>query len=159
MISDGPRPKTTRGAIKVQTFWQDLRYGIRMLLKQPGFTIVAVITLALGVGANTAIFSVSDKLLFKSLAVREPQRLVLINSVSTNPYFVSNAFSYPLFNDYRADGKVFSGLIAFNRTQLQWQKGDRVERVPSEFVSGNYFDVLGVNAARGRTFSLKENEQ
>jgi predicted permease len=141
----------------VQTFWQDLRYGIRMLLKHPGFTIVAVITLALGVGANAAIFSVSDKLLFKSLAVREPQRLVLINSVSTNPYFVSNAFSYPIFNDYRADGKVFSGLIAFNRTQLQWQKGDRVERVPSEFVSGNYFDVLGVNAARGRTFSPEED--
>ena len=141
----------------MQTIWQDLRYGIRMLVKHPGFTIVAVITLALGVGANTAIFSVSDKLLFKSLAVREPQRLVLINSVSTNPYFVSNAFSYPIFNDYRADGMVFSGLIAFNRTQLEWQKGDRVERVPSEFVSGNYFDVLGVNAARGRTFSPEED--
>ena len=128
-----------------------------MLVKHPGFTIVAVITLALGVGANTAIFSVSDKLLFKSLAVREPQRLVLINSVSTNPYFVSNAFSYPLFDDYRADGSVFSGLIGFNRTQLEWQNGDRIERVPSEFVTGNYFDVLGVSAARGRTFAPEED--
>ena len=129
-----------------------------MLLKHPGFTTVAVITLALGVGANTAIFSVSDKLLFKSLAVDEPQQLVLINSVSTNPYFVSNAFSYPLFKDYRADGTVFSGLLGFNRTQLEWQKGDRVERVPSEFVTGNYFDVLGVKAARGRTFSPEEDQ-
>ena len=128
-----------------------------MLVKQPGFTNVAVITLALGVGANTAIFSVSDKLLIRSLAVHEPQQLVLINSVSTNPYFVSNAFSYPVFNDYRADGTVFSGLIGFNRTQLEWQNGDRVERVASEFVTGNYFDVLGVKAARGRTFSPEED--
>ena len=141
----------------MQSILQDLRYGIRTLLKQPGFTIVAVITLALGIGANTAIFSVSDKLLFKSLAVHEPQQLVLINSVSTNPYFVSNAFSYPVLNDYRADGSVFSGLIGFNRTQLEWQNGDRVERVPSEFVSGNYFDVLGVKPARGRTFSPEED--
>src|SRR5262245_9141757 len=142
----------------MQTLWQDLRYGIQMLLKQPDFTIIAVITLALGVGANTAIFSVSDKLLFKSLAVSKPEQLVLINSVSTNPYFVSNAFSYPVFKDYRDDGTVFSGLIGFNRTQLEWQKGDRVERIPSEFVSGNYFDVLGVAAARGRTFSPEEDQ-
>ncbi|HSE30845.1 MAG TPA: ABC transporter permease [Pyrinomonadaceae bacterium] len=141
----------------MSTFWQDLRYGIRMLLKQPGFTIVAVITLALGVGANTAIFSVTDKLLIKSLPVQHPEQLVLITSVSVNPYFVSNAFSYPELNDYRSDQQVLSGLIGFHRTQLQWNTGDRIERVSSEIVSGNYFDVLGIHAARGRMFLPEED--
>ena len=128
-----------------------------MLLKQPGFTIVAVITLALGVGANTAIFSVTDRLLIKTLAVERPEQLVLITSVSVNPYFVSNIVSYRIFNDYRSEQKVLSGLIGFNRTQLEWNTGDRIERVSSEIVSGNYFDVLGVRAARGRTFLPEED--
>src|SRR5688500_14793420 len=105
-----------------------------MLLKQPGFTIVAIVTLALGIGANTAIFSVTDRLLLRSLPVHQPDQLVVITSVSVNPYFVSNSFSYPEFNDYRADDQVMSGLIAFNRTQLQWKTGDRIERVPTELV-------------------------
>jgi putative ABC transport system permease protein len=129
-----------------------------MLLKQPWFTLVAVLTLALGVGANTAIFSVTDRLLIKSLPVQQPDQLILITSVSVNPYFVSNLFSYPEFKDYRADTKVFSGLVAFSRTQLQWNAGDRIERVPTEFVSGNYFDVLGVRASRGRTFLPAEDQ-
>ena len=137
--------------------WQDLRYGARMLLKKPGFTLIAVITLALGIGANTAIFSVTDKLLVRSLAVKEPQQLVLINSVSVNPHFVSNAFSYPNFSDYRAQNQVLAGLLAFTTTQLELKTNDRVERVPGEYVSGNYFDVLGVGAARGRTFSPEED--
>ena len=141
----------------MQTLIQDLRYGLRMLFKKPGFTIVAVITLALGVGANTAIFSVTDKLLIKSLAVQRPDQLVLITSVSVNPYFVSNAFSYPIFSDYRSNNNVLSDLIAFNRTQLQWNTGDRIERVSTEIVSGNYFDVLGIRAARGRTFLPEED--
>ncbi len=141
----------------MQTFWQDLRYGARMLLKKPGFTLIAVITLALGIGANTAIFSVADKLLVRSLAVKEPGQLFLINSVSVNPYFVSNAFSYPNFSDYRAQNQVLSGLLAFTTTQLEFKTNDRVERVSGEYVSGNYFDVLGVRAARGRTFSPEED--
>jgi predicted permease len=144
--------------VTVSTFWQDLRYAIRMLLKQPGFTIVAVITLALGVGANTAIFSVTDRLLIKSLPVPHPEQLVLITSVSVNPYFVSNAFSYPVLNDYRSEQKVLSGLIGFNRTELQWNTGDRIERLSTEMVSGNYFDVLGIRAARGRTFLPEEDK-
>jgi predicted permease len=141
----------------MQTLWQDLRYGARMLMKNPGFTLIAVLTLALGIGANTAIFSVTDKLLVRSLAVKEPGQLVLINSVSVNPYFVSNAFSYPNFSDYRAQNQVLSGLLAFTTTQLEFKTNDRIERVSGEYVSGNYFDVLGVRAARGRTFSPDED--
>jgi len=141
----------------MQMLRQDLRYGVRMLLKKPGFTLIAVITLACGIGANTAIFSVTDKLLIRSLAVEKPQQLFLINSVSVNPHFVSNAFSYPNFSDYRAQNRVLSGLLAFTRTQLDFKKDERVERVESEYVSGNYFDVLDVRAARGRTFSPEED--
>jgi predicted permease len=141
----------------ITDLWQDLRYGARMLLKQPGFTLIAVVTLALGIGANTAIFSVVDKLLVRSLAVKEPGRLVLINSVSVNPYFVSNAFSYPNFSDYRAQNQAFSDLLAFTTTQLEFKTNDRIVRVSGEYVSGNYFDALGVGAVRGRTFSPEED--
>src|SRR5690348_11139354 len=135
---------------------QDIRYGLRMLLKRPGFTLIAVLTLALGVGANTAIFSVTDKLLLRSLAVRDPAQLVLITSVSVNPHFVSNAFSYPVFDDYRTKNNVFDGLLAFSRTELELTTGTGTQRIASEYVSGNYFDVLGIQAARGRTFLPEE---
>jgi predicted permease len=128
-----------------------------MLLKRPGFTLIAVLTLALGVGANTAIFSVTDKLLLRSLPVRDPNQLVLITSVSVNPHFVSNAFSYPVFDDYRTKNNVFDGIVAFSRTELELTTGTGTERIASEYVSGNYFDVLGVHAARGRTFLPEED--
>lgn len=136
---------------------QDLRYAIRTLLKKPGFTLVVIVTLALGVGANTAIFSVTDKLLLRSLAIKNPDQLVLITSVSVSPHFVSNAFSYPIFSDYRKENNVFSGLLAFARGELELRNGATTERVKSELVSGNYFDVLGVAAARGRTFAPEED--
>ena len=136
----------------------DLRYGIRMLLNRPGFTLIAVLTLALGVGANTAIFSVTDKLLLRSLPVHDPDQLVLITSVSVSPHFVSNVFSYPLFNDYRTQNKVFDGLLAFQRKELELTTGTGTEKVSSEYVSGNYFDVLGIQAARGRTFLAEEDK-
>src|SRR5688572_18467015 len=122
----------------------DIRQSIRVLLKYPGFSAIVVITLALGIGANTAIFSVTDKLLLRSLPVSDPGQLVLITSVSVSPHFVSNVFSYPLFEDFRKQNNVFDGIVAFTRTELQLTTGARTERVQSEFVSGNYFDVLGI---------------
>ncbi len=136
----------------------DLRYAIRMLLKKPGFTLVAVITLALGIGANTAIFSVTDKLLLRSLPVRDPDQLVLVTSVSVSPHFVSNLFSYPDFVNYRTQNNVFAGLLAFHRTELELTNGAATERVTGEYVSGNYFDVLGIQAARGRAFLPEEDK-
>src|SRR5215218_5778254 len=136
----------------------DIRQAIRLLLKHPGFSAIVVITLALGIGANTAIFSVTDKLLLRSLPVSRPDQLVLITSVSVSPHFVSNSFSYPDFNEYRAQNNVFLGLLAFTRTELELMSGSQTERVPAEYVSGNYFDVLGIQAARGRTFLPEEDK-
>ncbi len=136
----------------------DIRQSIRVFLKHPGFSAIVVITLALGIGANTAIFSVTDKLLLRSLPVNEPDRLVLVTSVSVSPHFVSTLFSYPDFNDYRTQNNVFSGMLAFARTELELTGGSQKERVPGEYVSGNYFDLLGVQAAQGRTFLPEEDK-
>src|SRR5688572_29213162 len=136
----------------------DIRQSIRVLLKYPGFSAIVIITLALGIGANTAIFSVTDRLLLRSLPVSDPDQLVLISSVSVNPHFVSNSFSYPLFNDFRTQNKVFDGMLAFTRTELELKSNERVQRVPSEYVSGNYFDVLGIQASSGRTFLPEEDQ-
>src|SRR5215813_8918570 len=136
---------------------KDLQFAIRGLLKHPGFTAIALITLALGIGANTAIFSVTDKLLIRSLPVEKPDELVSVTSVSVNPYFVSNGFSYPDFADYRAQNQVFSGLLAFTREELELKTADRLERVNSELVSANYFTVLGLRPSRGRFFLPEED--
>jgi len=142
----------------METLIKDIRYAIRCFFRQPAFTAVVVITLALGIGVNTAIFSVTDKLLIRSLPVRSPNALVLLNSVSVSPYFVSNAFAYPTFTDLRDQNQVFSGLIAFSRTRLELQTNGQSERIPAEYVSANYFDVLGVTAARGRMFLPQEDK-
>ncbi len=136
----------------------DIRQAVRLLFKRPGFSAIVVLTLALGIGANTAIFSVTDKLLLRSLAVSNPDQLVQITSVSVSPHFVSNSFSYPDFNDYRTQNNVFSGVLAFQRTALEFTNGAATERINSEYVSGNYFDVLGLQAARGRAFLPEEDK-
>ena len=141
----------------MDTLLQDIKSGVRMLLGRPGFTLITAVTLALGIGANTAIFSITDKLLIRSLAVEKPEQLVLINSVSVSPHFVSNAFSYPDFNDYRAKNEVFDGMFVFNRTQLELNSNDQTELVESEYVSSNYFKVLGVRPALGSAFSPEED--
>jgi predicted permease len=141
----------------MQTLWQDLRYGARMLRTQPGFTLIAVITLALGIGANTAIFSVTDKLLLRSLLVKDPQRLAVVSGETVNPKFRNNIFSYPNYVDYRANNEVFSDLLAFNQTTVKLGAGEQSGKIGIEMVSGNYFDLLGVAAARGRVIRDEDN--
>src|SRR5438477_12166409 len=116
----------------MQPLIQDLRYGARMLRRRPGFTLIAVITLALGIGANTAIFSVADKLLLRSLPVKDPQRLVLVSGESVNPSFRSTTFSYPDYVDYRAQNEVFSGLLAFNQTTARLGVGEQSDKLGVE---------------------------
>src|SRR5262245_27856600 len=139
------------------TLTSDLRFAVRTLLKRPGFTLVMVLTLVLGIGANTAIFSITDKLLRRSLAVKNPEQLFQITSVSVSPHFVSNAFSYSVFKDYRNQNRVLADITAFNRTELQLKTDQGSQRVNSEYVGGNYFDFLGVAAAQGRTFAPDED--
>jgi predicted permease len=142
----------------MRTLLQDLRYGARMLAKNPGFTLIAVITLALGIGANTAIFSVADKLLLRPLPVKDPHRLALVSGETVNPKFVNNIFSYPDYVDYRDQNEVFSDLFAFTLTNaVKFGAGEKSDKIDVELVSGNYFDALGVAAARGRVIRDEDN--
>jgi putative ABC transport system permease protein len=135
---------------------QDIRYALRQLRKNPGFTTVAVLTLALGIGANTAIFGLLDQALLRSLPVREPNRLVLLKYSGSSDGRLSSRsdgkfyFSYPMYRDLRDRNSVFSGVIATNWTQAGVQWHNQPELVATELVSGNYFDVLGVRPALGR---------
>src|ERR1041385_8990324 len=112
----------------MHTLWQDLSFGARMLLKDPGFTLIAIITLALGIGANTAIFSVTDKLLLRSLPVKDPQQLAMVSGETVNPKFQSNIFSYPNYVDYRDQNDVFSGLLAYTQASVKLGASEQAEK-------------------------------
>ncbi|HXD34175.1 MAG TPA: ABC transporter permease [Pyrinomonadaceae bacterium] len=137
------------------TFY-DLRYGVRMLRKRPGFTLVAVLTLALGIGANAAIFSLTDQVLLQSLPVKQPQQLVAITTIDQKADS-NNSFSYPMYQDLRDKNEVFSGVIARGGAQMSISYEGRNDRVRGEMVSGNYFDVLGVRPWAGRLFNQEDD--
>ena len=135
---------------------QDLRFALRQLRKSPGFAAVAVITLALSIGANTAIFQLLDQALLRGLPVKEPDRLVLLRYSGSNTGHLSSRsdgkfyFSYPMYRDLRDRNSVFSGVIATDWTQAGVQWHNQPELVATELVSGNYFDVLGIQPSLGR---------
>jgi predicted permease len=136
-------------------FWQDLRYASRRLVAQPGFTIVAVLTIALGIGANTAIFSIIDALLMDSLPVERPRELMLLNPAGMRNGWTtaSRTWSYPAYLGLRERQDVFSGLIAERTDGVNLTIDGATERAIASLVSGNYFDVLGVRPLKGRLFS------
>ncbi|MCI0390044.1 MAG: ABC transporter permease [Acidobacteria bacterium] len=143
----------------MNNLWQDLRYGARMLFRNPGFTLIAMITLALGIGANTAIFSVVNALLFKPLPYKEPKRLMQLYQTGG---FVraaggSSGWSYPQFEALRANNQSFESVAAYSTIDLNITGTDEPERVTCEHVSASYFPTLGVNAAVGRTFTPEED--
>lgn len=138
---------------------QNIRYAFRQLRKYPGFTAVAVLTLAVGIGANAAIFSLVDQVLLKQLPVAEPDRLLQLKFQGSDTGHTSSYggddrlyFSYPMYRDLRDQNTVFSGMLAMFPAQvgLQWKNSSSL--VKSELVSGNYFSVLGVKPALGRLF-------
>lgn len=135
--------------------FQDLRYGVRMLLKRKSFTFIAVLSLALGTGANTAIFSLINTVLLRPLPIENPQQLVALNNTAENRPFPS--FSYPNYKDFRDRNEVFSGLIGYRFTPLSLSHDGINERVWGYAVTGNYFEVLGVEAALGRALSLDDD--
>ncbi len=128
---------------------QDLRYGARMLLKKPGFTLIAVITLALGIGANTAIFSLVNTALLRPLPVERSEQLVSLNNVSLNLPIIS----YPNYRDFRDRNNSFSGMLAYRFTTISLSNNGVNERLWVYLATGDYFEVLGVKPALGRFFT------
>src|SRR5882757_2093698 len=136
----------------METFWQDVRYSLRTLLKRPGFTLTVVITLALGIGANATIFTWIKAVLLESLpGIERPEELVEIWGATRNNSALS--LSYLDYLDLRDRNEVLSGLIAHQMLPLNLGRGGKPERVQGSIVSGNYFHDLGVRALIGSTFA------
>src|SRR5687768_253043 len=140
----------------MQKIWQDLRYGVRMLLKNPGITFVVILALALGIGANTAIFSVVDAVLLQPLPYPESHRLVFLNETSKSMDEIS--ISYPNFTDWRNQNQVFEKIGVYNRSSYNLTGIGEAERIVTGQVSADLFSVLRVNAAHGRTFTNEEDK-
>ncbi len=139
----------------MNTLWQDLRYGMRMLMKRPGITLIAVLSLALGIGANTSIFSIVNALFIRQLPVPEPNQLMFVfNGWRNGPW---GAVSYPNYVDYRDRNEVFSELAAYGRITVSLGSDDRPDQINGAIVSGNYFDALGARAALGRAISPEDD--
>jgi predicted permease len=144
----------------------DLRFALRTLARSPLFTAVAVLSLALGIGANTSIFSLLDQVLYRSLPVRDPRALVVLHVDDHSPGLSSSdnhesVFSYPMYRDLRGNlpngGAVFSGVVARSGDPVSVSWNGQTERAQAEIVSGNLFTVLGVPAAIGRTFTPEDD--
>lgn len=146
-------------------FLQDVRFALRQLTKSPAFSITAIVTLALGIGANTAIYSLLDQVMLRSLPVQAPEQLVRLNATGSDRGRTSayggtekDFFSYPLYRDIRDKNTVFSGVLATDQVQVGVQWHNQPELVNGELVSGNYFDVLGVKPAMGRLFVQSDDQ-
>ena len=135
---------------------KDIRYAIRGLIKRPGFVAIAVITLALGIGANTAIFSLVNTVVLRSLPVDRPSEIVSVAVRGKDDSM--SAFSYPNYKDFRDRNEVLSGLLVYRFVPLSLSRGGNNERIWGYEVSGNYFDVLNVKAIHGRTFLPEEDQ-
>ena len=137
----------------------DIRYAFRTFKNAPVFVFVAVLSLALGIGANTAIFTLVDQLLLRLLPVKSPQELVLLSWHGSHygSNRGANALSYPMYKDFRDRNQVFSGMMCRFGLPLSFSYNGHTERVVGELVSGNYFQVLGVGAAIGRTFTQDDD--
>jgi predicted permease len=152
-----------RGLPWLETLAQDVRFGLRMLRKNPGFTVVAVLTLALGVGANTAIFSLTDQVLLRNLPVANPSQLVVLRAPGYKSGHISSdsddatSFSYPLYKDLRDRATVFSGLMGRLGVPLSIAGHGQSQPADGELVTGNYFDMLGVGPALGRVISPSDD--
>ena len=139
----------------MQNFWQDVRYGFRVLLKSPGFTIVAVLTLALGIGINSALFSVVNGVLLKPLPFPEPDRLYAVYSSMAT--FQHASISYPNFLDWQKQTRSFTGIGAFRSSNYNLTGSGEPERLHAHQISAEFFPVLGINPIIGRNFRPEED--
>jgi predicted permease len=149
--------------MKMHALWQDVRYGLRMLGKNPGFTLIAVLTLALGIGANTAIFSLLNQILLRRLPVKSPDELSLLRSPGPKSGHVwsdgddAEIFSYPLYKGLAKNTSVFNGVIARYAFPVSISNHGQTDLGSGELVSGNYFQTLGVGAALGRVLTPEDD--
>jgi len=139
----------------MQPLFQDLRFALRTLRKSPIFSTIAVLSLALGIGANTAIFSLMDQLLLRNLPVPHPEELVMLDQppYTSGQVWIDHSFSYPMYKDFRDEGQVSSGVLARFPLPMSVGYQGQTERAVGELVSGNYFEVLGIPAFVGRTLT------
>src|ERR1700756_2712379 len=144
----------------LDTVLRDLKYTFRMLARTPGFTVVAVLTLALGIGANTAIFTLLDQVLLRLLPVKDPQQLVLLTMKGRHygSNWGGNAISHPMFRDFREHNQVFSDMFCRFPTSASLSFGQQAERESVELVSGTYFFTLGVVPAMGRILTPEDDQ-
>jgi putative ABC transport system permease protein len=147
----------------MQTLLQNLRFALRQLRKSPGFALTVVLTLALGIGANAAIFTLFDQVLLRMLPVERPRELVRFEwtggfsgSASSFGGDLTNYFSYPMYKDLRDKNQVFAGVLAADRTAVGISWHDQAEDKDAELVSGNYFDLLGLKPALGRLMTAQD---
>jgi predicted permease len=143
------------GWTSLERFAQDLRYALRMLRKSPNFTVAAVLSLALGIGANTAIFSLIDAVLLRMLPVQHPEQLVILDCLSRNS--TRGSFSHADFEWIRDRNQVFSGVAASAEWRVDWKSQNRTSRIVSGLVSEEFFQVLGVEPAAGRLIAPKDD--
>jgi len=153
---EAPRAPLTTEQL-MDNWWQDFRYALRGLSRSKAFTFFAVLTLGLGIGVNTAIFSVVNAFLFRPLPVADPDQLVVIAS-QTDLVEFPIGISYPNFLDYRERDDVLQDAIVYVPAAVSLRRDGEAQRVWVEIVSGNYFDMLGVSALYGRTFNREETE-
>jgi putative ABC transport system permease protein len=151
--------RDVRSARLIETLLQDLRYGLRILIKNPGFTVVAILTLALGIGANTAIFSVIYGVLMRPLPYREGNNLVHIRQQAPLAHVDNMRFSVKEVFDYREQNQTLEGLVEHHSMSFILLGLDEPQRVQTGVVSANFFDLLGVKPLLGRTFVAAEDER
>lgn len=142
----------------MEFFLQDLRYSVRMLMKKPGFTVVVVAALALGIGANTAIFSVVNSILLRPLPYRDPSRLVMIWMDNKRMNVDQDIHSYPNYVDYRDQNQVFESMAAYSGVSLNLVGAAEPERVIGAAATASLFEVLGVEPQMGRVFTTEEEQ-
>jgi putative ABC transport system permease protein len=140
----------------MHSLWQDLRYGARMLLKNPGFTLIAIVTLSLGIGANTAIFSVINGVLLSALPYPQPEQLAMVWCDNRRQGIPDDVTSYPNFVDWRDRNKTFQGMAGMISSNLQLTGVGEPEEIRAATVSINFFQVIGVGPMLGRGFTAEE---
>ena len=140
----------------LETFWSDVRYGVRMMARAPGFTIVAILTLALGIGANTAIFSVVNGVLLNPLPFPQPEQLVSLSE--SKPNFATGSISYLNFRDWQRNNHTFSSMAISRLISFSLTGSGEAEQLKAELLSSDYFSLLGVKPVIGRMFAPGEDE-